>query len=116
MNSTIILTQTFYVNKNGEKIYLFEKIKGHKIFFEVDYFIKYLKFDIKEKSNTNQKNALSTKNLEQVIYSHILTFHSCMEPLGMPKEKILQIIKEIYKEYNVREEVQNDINNIIESR
>ena len=115
LNSTIILTQTFYVNKNGEKIYLFEKIKGHKIFFEVDYFIKYLKFDIKEKSNTNQKNALSTKNLEQVIYSHILTFHSCMEPLGMPKEKILQIIKEIYKEYNVREEVQNDINNIIES-
>ena len=117
LNTTIILSQTFYINSNGKKIYLMNKIKGHKLFYESEFFIKYLQYEIKkfeDKAKTTSKlTQLSTKDFEQIIYSQILSFHNCMNSLDMPKDIINQIIIEIFKENKVSENMQKTINSII---
>ena len=48
INLIIILSQTFYINKDGKKYYISEQLKGHNIFSNLDFLLKYINFFINE--------------------------------------------------------------------
>ena len=117
IKSTILMSQTFFVIKNNEKLYLIEKIKGHKLFLEIEYFTKYMKFCIEEMYLNNDKSKVVkfTKNKEEMLFSSIITFFNYMKELEVPINHIKQIIDNISKEYEMSEDLKNNINNVIES-
>jgi len=117
IKSTILMSQTFFVIKNNEKLYLIEKIKGHKLFLEIEYFTKYMKFCIEEMYLNNDKSKVVkfTKNKEEMLFSSIITFFNYMKELKVPINNIKQIIDNISKEYEMSEDLKNNINNVIES-
>ena len=117
IKSTILMSQTFFVIKNNEKLYLIEKIKGHKLFLEIEYFTKYMKFCIEEMYLNNDKSKVVkfTKNKEEMLFSSIITFFNYMKELKVPINHIKQIIDNISKEYEMSEDLKNNINNAIES-
>ena len=86
IKSTILMSQTFFVIKNNEKLYLIEKIKGHKLFLEIEYFTKYMKFCIEEMYLNNDKSKVVkfTKNKEEMLFSSIITFFNYMKELEVP--------------------------------
>ena len=94
IKSTILMSQTFFVIKNNEKLYLIEKIKGHKLFLEIEYFTKYMKFCIEEMYLNNDKSKVVkfTKNKEEMLFSSIITFFNYMKELKVPINHIKQII------------------------
>ena len=117
IKSTILMSQTFFVIKNNEKLYLIEKIKGHKLFLEIEYFTKYMKFCIEEMYLNDDKSKVVkfTKNKEEMLFSSIITFFNYMKELEVPINHIKQIIDNISKEYEMSEDLKNNINNVIES-
>ena len=117
IKSTILMSQTFFVIKNNEKLYLIEKIKGHKLFLEIEYFTKYMKFCIEEMYLNDDKSKVVkfTKNKEEMLFSSIITFFNYMKELKVPINHIKQIIDNISKEYEMSEDLKNNINNVIES-
>ena len=94
IKSTILMSQTFFVIKNNEKLYLIEKIKGHKLFLEIEYFTKYMKFCIEEMYLNNDKSKVVKfiKNKEEMLFSSIITFFNYMKELEVPINHIKQII------------------------
>ena len=93
IKSTILMSQTFFVIKNNEKLYLIEKIKGHKLFLEIEYFTKYMKFCIEEMYLNDDKSKVVkfTKNKEEMLFSSIITFFNYMKELEVPINHIKQI-------------------------
>ena len=119
----IILSQTFFKYKNKEKYYLFNEIKGHKLFNEKSFWEKYLKINIenelKNLDNTNIKNKTSKKIEEmkkETIYLVLLPFADNMIELQMEKKILIEILEQLYKEYQLNESNQKAINDYIESK
>ena len=114
----IILSQTFYVNRGEEKYYLFNKLKGHKLFTQIDYIKKYLKFSLDEefqKSGLKSDRKIKNKDKQDLVFAIILSFCKCMREFGMTKQVLLEINESIYKEYELSEEIKNYINSILET-
>ena len=113
----MILSQTFYVNKNEEKVYLINKLKGHKLFFDLDFLKKCLNLSLKdelEKSLKQSQNKLSDKHKDEMIFATVLPFANYFKEIGLNKEQLLQIIEGISDEYKLNEENMNNIKAIIE--
>ena len=112
IKNAIIMSQTFYFYKNEEKIYLINKIKGHKLFLEAEYFSKYLKYYINENIYNSNKNEIVKASLEHkddIIFSHILPFFNYMNQLDVPIELIKKIIDSIDAEFKFSAKLKNNI-------
>lgn len=109
----IIMSQTFYFNKNGQKIYLTNKIKGHKLFKKIDFIKKYLNFCINEefiKAGETSDKPINAKEKKRIVFPIILSFCNFMIEFDVPKENILEINESFYKEYDFDEDLINSIN------
>lgn len=114
-----ILSQTFYFNSNGEKIYLYNKIKGHKMFTKKDFLKKYIYFIIKEeldKGNNTSNRPLKSKEKKGIVFACLLPFCKIMLEFGVKKEMLLEINEALYKEYELSEDLISSINMIVESQ
>ena len=114
----IILSQTFYVDKEGKKFYLFNKLKGHKIFSQIDYIKKYLDFSLNEdfqRAKRESDNEISNEGKQNLVFANILSFCKYMLEFGVPKQTLLEINESLYKEYKFNEDLINEINNILEA-
>ena len=117
----LILSQTFFTNKNGERVYIQNEIKGHKFFNNKDFWNIYIKDAINKEINKMKenikKNNLQFKKISigSLAFSHILSFCNNMIDLGMPKEILIEIIEPLYKEYQLDEEMKKNINDLIET-
>ena len=121
-NFIIVLSQTFYVDKNGEKCYLINELKGNKIFEDKDYWEKYIKYHINEDIDRvinnlkNNKLKNSTNAYRDIGFSLILSFCNNMIQFEMPKEILLKIVEPLYKEYQITEEMKATIDGIIQPK
>ena len=117
----LILSQTFFTNKDGKKLYIQNEIKGHKLFNDKNFWNIYIKKTInkeikKMKDNIKRNNLHFNKiSCDSIAFSHLLPFCNNMIDLGMPKEILMEIIEPLFKEYQVNEEMKKNINEIIES-
>ena len=117
----VILSQTFYTLKDGNKVYLSEKIKNDLIFHRP----KFWKDLIKNLLENELKNVLGTKNkpeeekiikLKNDIYlAHILPFIGSMNGFNIEKKEMKNILGDLIKEYNMEDNVSNVIFNTIDN-
>ena len=113
----IILSQTFYVNKDGTKFYLFNKIKGHKIFSQIDFIKQYLDSSLNEefqKAKIKSDREITLKEKQGMVFANILSFCKYMAEFGVPKQTLLEINESFYKEYKLSQDLINDINAMLE--
>ena len=116
INLIIILSQTFYINKEGKKYYINEELRGHNIFSDLDFLLKYVKYYINveiKKSNSKSKTIISDKRKQEVVFATILPFINFLKEMDVNKDKLSEIIKGLSEEYNLGEEFINNINTII---
>ena len=109
----IILSQTFYVKRNDQKFYLSYNFKGNKLFSEIDFLSKYLKYIIKEeleKSSRISKTKISDNSKKQILFSNIFSFNAFLKELDVNKDDISKINESVYEEYNLDDEYKNSIN------
>ena len=116
INLIIILSQTFYINKEGKKYYISEELRGHNIFSDLDFLLKYVKYYINveiEKSISKSKTIISDKRKQEVVFATILPFINFLKEMDVNKDKLSEIIKGLSEEYNLGEKFINNINTII---
>lgn len=115
----IILSQTFFVNKDNQKYYLNQKLKGHKLFDEIDFLYQYIKCIINEeveKTKQNKKITSSNKLMKEFIFSTVFPSFTILKQLGVNKEQLKKIVEFLDKDYELGEEYKKIINNSIESK
>ena len=122
----LILSQTFYRNENGEKIYLFNNICQHQIYQKEEFWIEYLNdiilFEIKKRElnekrigrNLNDNEIIKRNN--EIIFAQLLTMSECMKNFGVNEEKIIKIISPIFVNYKTTEENKEAILNYIKKK
>ena len=109
----VILSQTFYIMKDGTKFYLQEAIKDHAIFKKQEFWEKQLKASIKKEINkieSEDKNRtlrlpkeVKERKKREVITTKIIPFTSFIKEFGADNDMILKIINPIMDEYELDE-------------
>lgn len=122
MKFMLILSQTFYMDKDGQKYYIQKELKGHKLFNEKECMEKYIRFCINEeiekmKENIKKNNlAENNDSFSTIAFSHLLPFCNNMIEFGMQKELLMELIEPLFEEYKVTEEMKKNIQEIIKSK
>jgi hypothetical protein len=113
----VILSQTFYWNKNGEKIYIQNGLKDQAVFHKMDFWNKIIKSSIEDELNHYPNNIPGFSNLSELekkekenqrkktisfaqLVSNINTIHG----FGLNKEEIKSIILPFSDEYQITQE------------
>lgn len=118
INLIIVLSQTFYINKDGKKYYISEQLKGHNIFSNLDFLLKYINFFINEeieKSVSKSKIAVTEKRKQEIVFGTILPFCNFLKEMEISKDELNKIIEGLAHDYNLNDEFKNNINIIIGS-
>ena len=118
----LILSQTFYLKENDERIYLFKYLQNHEMFDNLEVWEKYLNEMIDEdlsRSNIDETNGpKQEKNkktiINNVLLAHMLTFCHNMIDFGMKVENIKKIIDPLITKYNLEEDSIKQINELIQ--
>ena len=112
----IILSQTFYKEENGKKIYICDIIKSHELYKkenfweeiiihkieeEFKYKKKLLQYDLKIKNNSQKK--------DETITTKLIPLGSIMIEFDYPKNKAIEIIEKIIKKYKCSEDTKEQI-------
>ena len=123
----IILSQTFYIMKNGEKMYIQKAIKDHPLFkkkeFWENYIIDMIDEEIMGMNNDEalmKNNKLSDKieknKINEIIFSKLIPISSYMNDFDVKEETILCLANNILDKYQVNEETKKMILSIIEKK
>ena len=118
----LILSQTFYIIKDGKKNFLQSDLYGHTLFQDKDFWVLYLQDTIQielDKIHDCQKlnNIKDPKDSKRDIgFGTIFPFSDNMIGFGMSKEILMEIINPLYKEYDLTEEMKKSIEDIIDSK
>ena len=109
----IILSQTFYIMKDGEKYYLQNHIKEHPLFKKQEFWESHLLENINQEIKKIERDEKSLKvvlpkefkkkKIDEIILTKIIPVQSYMAEFGVSKEMILNIINPIMDEYNIEE-------------
>ena len=119
----LILSQTFYIKKDKEKIYLFKYLQNHEMFTNFEVWEKYLTEMIEndlnrakiDESNNNIKDENKIAIINNVLLAHMLTFCHNMVEFGMKEENIRKIIEPMMNKYNLTEDSIKQINELIKN-
>ena len=108
------MSETFYIIKEGKKIYVQEKIKDHELFKKPNFWEEHLKYKIEEQIDKNKKDVEKMnikytpeekqKRLEESILSQFIPISSYMTYFGVPKEVISGITEKIFQLFNVSDD------------
>ena len=113
VNLIIALSQTFYMKKDEEKIYLEKAIKDHDLFKKQDFWVNHLNNTINEELNNFEmqqneiKNKLTKeiycKKIKEIIITKLIAFINYTKEFEVPKEIILNAINPIIDKYKLEE-------------
>lgn len=110
----LILSQTFYIKENGEKIYITNHIKSHPLYRKEEFWNEYIQTEISEafkKKDLNDKNIGRNydeddliKRNNELVFAQLITMSECMSNFDLEKEKIVNIITPMFDSYKINEE------------
>ena len=104
-NTMIILSQTYYKEKKGKKIYILEGIKSHELFKSDEFWKNTIIRKIEDELKTMRKYSVSSiinlEKKEELIFTKLLAFCSLMKEFDFTKEKINDISKHIFDKYKI---------------
>ena len=122
----IILSQTFYIMKDGKKKYLQKVIKSHPLFKKETFWSNHMNDIIDEEiikmknDEKNLNNKITEQNKKKKIYeimlSKIIPISSYMNDFDLEEEIILKIINNIFEKYNIDEESKAMIISLLEKK
>ena len=122
VNMIFILSQTFYYQKDNQKIYLQNELKNEKIFHSAEFWTELLQYNMQKEVEKNEKKMNIKFNRKEYIeqenkicFMQILPYVNGMIGFGMDKEKIKEVALYFIKKYEVNEEYQNIILSSIEN-
>ena len=104
----LILSQTYYKEINGNKIYILEEIKSHELFkrdeFWKSFIVNKIEEEIKMKRNMESKNnyniLLTQEKKEDIILTKLLPFSELLKEYDVSKNKIFDLVNQIFDKYN----------------
>ena len=119
----IILCQTFYYMKNGEKEYIQAELKSEKIFHMKEFWnqmIKsYIEIDLKnlEKNSQNfiESEDIIKEKRNSIAFAQIVPYVGGMSGFGLNKDEIKDIDLPIIEEYGISNENKEIIFGLIEN-
>lgn len=121
----IILSQTFFAEKNDQKYYLIEKIKKHKwltsvefwfnfidkmVDKEIDKFVK-MREDVKKNDiiyNQDKLNEKLKNKLSELLFSQLLPYVNNMNEFKLPLKTIVQLTETFSQKYNFLSDAQKE--------
>ena len=119
----IILSQTFYIMKNGEKVFLQKAIKDHPLFQKKEFWENYIIDMIEEEimgmkdGETHKLSEKIEKNkINEIIFSKLIPISSYMNDFEVKEEINLNIANNILDKYHVNEETKKMILSLIEKK
>ena len=109
----IILSQTFFMLKNGEKIYLQIAIKDHQLYKKIEFWKIHLDDIIEREINRIEKDEkdgrmvftkeVKEKKIKELVFTKIIPFSTYMLEFDATKERILGIINPVMDKFNLDE-------------
>ena len=109
----IILSQTFYMIKNNEKIYLQQGIKEHNLFKKIEFWKNHLDDVIGEEINRIEKDEkerkivftkeIKEKKIKELVVTKLIPFSTYMLEFDHKKDTILGIIEPVMNKFNLDE-------------
>ena len=116
-NLIIIMSQTFYIKKDEEKIFLIKIVKDHPLFKKkdiwerqvtdkIDKLITRTKKDI-EKMDLNLNEKELQKRTDEIVFSQFVPISTHMHDFELPNDIILDIANKAFETYNVSNETRN---------
>jgi hypothetical protein len=125
-NFLIILSQTFYLMKNGKKYFLQKELKNCEYFRDSKFWINNLedmikdekeKFDIQAaKNNLIFSEDKKKKKMEEIVFTKIASIIASLNGFELEKEKIDEIISSTLTKYKLSDETINTINLLLQSK
>ena len=125
-NFLIILSQTFYLMKNGKKYFLQKELKNCEYFRDSKFWISNLedmikdekeKFDIQTaKNNLIFSEDKKKKKMEEIVFTKIASIIASLNGFELEKEKIDEIISSTITKYKLSDETINTINLLLQSK
>lgn len=118
----IILSQTFYLLENEEKIYMYKYIKSHKIFKSEEIWRNLIEYSIKEETEKYNKliKKLSVKRMNSkfndMIFAQLLSLTNNMIEFDLNTDITEKIILENINKYNLKEESKKIILDVIHNK
>lgn len=113
-NLIIILSQTFYLIEEKERIYILEKIKTHPLFHSKEFWERQIKTCIEdhiERSKREMKRINlhftemeKQKRLDEIILSQFVPISTHMKNFGVSNDIILDIANQIFELYKTGDE------------
>ena len=108
----LILSQTYYKEINGEKIYIADVIQSQEIYKDMKFWENVIIFKIEEEiklvkkisSNSNPANGIKEKNKEELIKTKLFPFISIMKDFNISYDKISETIMGIIAKYKCSED------------
>ena len=121
----IILSQTFFNEKNNDKIYLIDKIRNHKWLTSIDFWVNFIdrmidleidKFismhsELKKYDILNNQDSLSDKikfKLSELLFSQLLPYVNNMNEFKIGLKNIVQITEAFSQKYKLLGEDHKD--------
>ena len=122
----IILSQTFYINIDENKIYLYTKIKNNPLFKSKLFWDKFIKYSIdigiSYSSNVNINNTSYSSEViepikyDNIVFGQLIPLTDNMIEFGLDKDVIQELIIPIIQKYNLSEESKNLILDFLKSK
>ena len=120
-NLMLILSQTYYKEIDGKKIYILDTIKTHELLKNMGFWKLIITNKIKKEiKNHNPKNGLSDKisqeKKEDIINTQIIPFFDLMKDCDIDKDKIIEISKQIFDKYKYSTSSREEVFSYIEQK
>ena len=122
----IILSQTFYINIDENKIYLYTKIKNNPLFKSKLFWDKFIKYSIdigiSYSSNVNINNTSYSSEViepikyDNIVFGQLIPLTDNMIEFGLDKNVIQELILPKIQYYNLSEESKNLILDFLKSK
>ena len=104
-NMMIILSQTYYKEKEGKKIYILEGIKSHELFksdeFWKNIIIKKIEDELKSMRKFSVSSIVNQDKKEDLVFTKLLAFYSLMKEFNFSQEKLNDISTQIFDKYKI---------------
>ena len=116
----IIISQTFYVKENNEKIYLFAYLQNHLMFTNLKVWEEGITQTIQDDLNRSNISELDDNDpkkagiINNVLLAHTITFCHNMVEFGMKVNDIKQIFDNLMKKYKLNETSIKQIQELIQ--